>query len=48
MGPGVEVEAQMKAVEAVEVVEMVEVEVEVQTVVAGVLLRVCVSLGRKT
>lgn len=43
-----EVEAQMKAVEAVEVVEMVEVEVEVQTVVAGVLLRVCVSLGRKT
>ena len=42
------VEAQMKAVEAVEVVEMVEVEVEVQTVVAGVLLRVCVSLGRKT
>ena len=48
MGPGVEVEAQMKAGEAGEAVEMVGVEVEVQTVVAGVLLRVCVSLGRKT
>ena len=45
---GVGVEAQMKAVVVEEVAERVEVEVEVQTVVAGVLLQVCVSLGRKT